>query len=587
MDQLDADVVRQWAATATTALGSARARIDAVNLFPVPDSDTGTNVFLTVASGTDTLAGLRREAAVAEAAVAFARGAVVGARGNSGVIVSQFLEGFALSLESRSDDVAVGPVEVAEAFEAGQLAARAAVADPVEGTVLTAATRAAEAAYARAVAGASLAGVLGAAVDAAHACVLESRDVLQVLREAGVVDAGAWALVVLFEALRTSVESRGHGSPRTGVETASFDGRGPTSEHARTVRFSAAGVPARRDARVEQAVRAEGAGCPVTAARPGGEFEVMFLVEPADGGGPDLGTALSTRMQAVGDSVAVVGGHGVWQVHVHTDDPARAILAGALAAQRQVTVRSVALQLPDALAAATGRGSGGGLGVVVGTRARGLVADLARTGAVVHLLTDRAPSEGELGRAIVDTGCADVLVLPGNPAALATSLRVTSRPTVSGERVRVHVLPALDDVSVIVAVAAVVESAAEDAGARVSAVEVTLRGLRTIVLDRYPARGSSTAAPRAALPRDTDVPDEEVVDATGAVLAALADDVPRIVTVLTGDRADGGAVAALVHAVRTRHPESEVVVLGAGVDRPSLAIGIQPLVVPESRRGTS
>ncbi|HUX69452.1 MAG TPA: DAK2 domain-containing protein, partial [Cellulomonadaceae bacterium] len=122
MDQLDADVVRQWAATATTALGSARARIDAVNVFPVPDSDTGTNVFLTVASGTDALAGLGSGAAVAEAAVAFARGALVGARGNSGVIVSQFLEGFALFLESRPDEGAVGPVELAEAFEAAQLA---------------------------------------------------------------------------------------------------------------------------------------------------------------------------------------------------------------------------------------------------------------------------------------------------------------------------------------------------------------------------------------------------------------------------------------------------------------------------------
>jgi hypothetical protein len=563
VDQLDADVVRQWATTATTALGSARTRIDAVNVFPVPDADTGTNVFLTVASGSGALVGLGRDATVADVAVAFARGSLVGARGNSGVIVSQFLEGFALSLESRSDDGTVGPLGLAEAFGAAQLAARAAVAEPVEGTVLTAATRAAEAAYGRARTGGSLVGVLGAAVDAAHASVLESRDVLPVLRDAGVVDAGAWALVVLLEALRTSVASRGRERPISGPEIASFDDPGPGVERA---------------------------GDAATVARGSGEFEVMFLVEPPDGGGPDLGASLRARLQTVGDSVAVVGGHGVWQVHVHTDDPAQAILAGALAAQRQITVRSVALQLPEAPPAATGRGSGGGLGVVVGTRARALVADLARTGAVVHLLTDRAPSPGELVRAIVDTGCDDVVVLPGDHAALATALLVTSRPPFSGDGTRVHVLRAVDDVSVVVAMATLVEIVADDAGARVGAVELALHGLRTIVVDESPAGvGSSpeSRVPPVDVGREVDVPRVDALAAAGAVMTALADGVPRIVTVLTGDRAEEGAVEALVHAVRTHHPESEVVVLGAGVERPSLAIGIQPLAVPATEGGAS
>ena len=568
VDQLEADAVRQWAVTATTALGSARTRIDAVNLFPVPDSDTGTNVFLTVASGSGALAALGRDATAADVAVAFARGSLVGARGNSGVIVSQFLEGFALSLESRPDAGAVGPLELAEAFEAAQLAARAAVVEPVEGTVLTAATRAAEAASGRARTGGSLVGVLGAAVDAAHACVLESRDVLPVLRDAGVVDAGAWALLVLLEALRTSVESRGRGSPTPAAEIASFDDRGP-GDHPGCV------------------ARAEHLGHVEKVARGGGEFEVMFLVEPTDRGGPDLGAALRSRMRAVGDSVAVVGGHGVWQVHVHTDDPAGAILAGALAAQRQITVRSVALQLPDAAPAATGRGSVGGLGVVVGTRARALVADLARTGAVVHLLTDRAPSAGELVRAIVDTGCAEVVVLPGDRAAVATALRVTARPQFSGDGARVHVLPADDDLSVVVAVATIVENPADDAGARVGAVERALRGLRTIVVDGPSAGASGPALGALDGRREVDAPSLDSDAAVGAVLAALADGVPRIVTVLTGNRADDRAVDGLVHAVRTRHPGSEVVVLGAGVDRPSLAIGIQSLADPTTDGGAS
>lgn len=549
MDQLDADVVRRWAADATSALGSARARIDAVNVFPVPDSDTGTNVFLTVASGAEALTRRPEGLTVADAAVTFARGAVVGARGNSGVIVSQYLEGLALSFETVRDTV-VGPVELAGAFEAAQLAARAAVAEPVEGTVLTAATRAAGAARARADGGGSLADVLVAAVDEAHGCVQESRDLLPALREAGVVDAGAWAFVVLLDALRMSVEWQGHGVRPTGIETASFDGiaasRGAEcSRDAASSRESASSPEAgeqRADAGAE---------------RPhGGEFEVMYLVEPGAGEHDDLGAVLSGRLQAVGDSVAVVGGHGVWQVHVHTDDPARAILAGELAAQRQITVRDLALQLPGAEPAATGRGSGGGLGVVVGTRARGLVADLARTGAVVHLLTDRAPGVDEIPRAVVDTGCTEVLVLPGDEAALAVARLLVSERGLTGTVPRVHVLPAVDDIAVVVALAAVVESRAEAAATRVGIVDDVLRGLRTIVVD--------------------------TTGAVEAVMTALADGAPRLVTVLAGNPADAAALDALAEAVTTRHPACEVVVLGVGVDRPELVIGLQPLVLPRT-----
>ncbi|MCR6494015.1 DAK2 domain-containing protein [Cellulomonas sp. P24] len=529
MDQLDADVVRRWAADATSALGSARARIDAVNVFPVPDSDTGTNVYLTVASGAEALTRGPEVMTVADAAVTFARGAVVGARGNSGVIVSQYLEGLALSFEAvRGTEV--GPVELAGAFEAAQLAARAAVAEPVEGTVLTAATRAAGAARARADRGGSLAEVLVAAVDEAHGCVQESRDLLPALRAAGVVDAGAWAFMVLLDALRVSVEWPGHGGRPTGIETASFDGIAASPE---------AGEQ-RTDAGAE---------------RPhGGEFEVMYLVEPGAEENDDLGAVLSGRLQAVGDSVAVVGGHGVWQVHVHTDDPARAILAGELAAQRQITVRDLALQLPGASPAATGRGSGGGLGVVVGTRARGLVADLARTGAVVHLLTDRAPGVDEIARAVVDTGCTEVLVLPGDDAALAAARLLVSERVLTGTVPRVHVLPAVDDVAVVVALAAVVESRAEDATTRVGIVDDALRGLRTIVVD--------------------------ATTAVEAVMTALADGVPRLVTVLAGDQVDTEMLDALAEAVATRRPACEVVVLGVGVGRTELVIGLQPLVVP-------
>src|SRR5262245_18190923 len=135
VERLDGDAVRAWAHASVRLLDGERARLDALNVFPVADSDTGTNVLLTVAHGAQGVDGVAPGASARDVAVGFARGALVGARGDSGVIVSQLLHGFAGALGD-------GPVDAATcaaALDAGQQAARSAVARPVEGTTLTAA----------------------------------------------------------------------------------------------------------------------------------------------------------------------------------------------------------------------------------------------------------------------------------------------------------------------------------------------------------------------------------------------------------------------------------------------------------------
>ena len=522
---MDAATVRAWAAAAARGLERARAPIDRLNVFPVPDGDTGTNLALTVAEGAEHVADPGPDATAAEVAAAFARGALLGARGNSGVIVSQYLHGFARGLAA---DAALPTADtgitdaglLARALHDAQRAAWAAVARPVEGTILTAAAAAARAADVAVRAGADARGTVAAAVAGARDALARSPQARDVLRAAGVVDAGATGLVVLLGALAEVL-----GEP---VTTA--------TSTLRTV-----GTDASRS-RVAAASDAPGTDDPWPAGTPhprdDGEFEVMYVVEPRRPAecDADLAPALSARLQALGTSVAVVGGADGWHAHVHTDDPAAAVAAGDLGERSQVVVRRLA-----APAAADG------MGVVAGTGAPGLVADLARAGAVVLVHAGRPTTARDVRRAVVDTGEASVVVLPGSPAGLAAA-----REAAGSVGTGVEVLDAADDVRVVVALTA---DPGTGAG-RVDAMRTALARTRTA---------------------DVEHPD---VDAVLASARALLADGGEVVTVLRGAAfeavAPGDALLdALTEGLAVTHPDAEVVVLPAGQGFPAAALAVE------------
>jgi len=193
---LSALSVRLWAEASLQALGEERAAIDALNVFPVPDGDTGTNMFLTLESACAGIAEVfdaAHPAAVpelAEVAEAFGRGAVLGARGNSGVILAQIIRGVA-SVLAQAPATFTGDV-VRQGLRRACDEAYGAVAHPVEGTILTVARAAAEAAEGHA--GDDLVGVIESAVAASHVALDQTPDLLPVLRDAGVVDAGGQGL---------------------------------------------------------------------------------------------------------------------------------------------------------------------------------------------------------------------------------------------------------------------------------------------------------------------------------------------------------------------------------------------------------
>ncbi|MFG2297297.1 DAK2 domain-containing protein [Streptomyces sp. NPDC048603] len=310
---LDAEAVRTWSSLALASLGRARDEIDAINVYPVADADTGTNLYLTAeaaareveetcAARTGTATGAGSGAApvsLAEAVRAYAHGALIGARGNSGTILAQLLRGMADVLGAPAG--ATGPGTGTGPEAAGERLARAlaraaesayqAVAHPVEGTMLTVAGAAARAAGA---AGGTPAAVAGAAYDGARAALERTPGQLAELGRAGVVDAGGCGLVAVLGALWQAL---------SGQEPAADPVPG---RH----------VPVPRHAD------------PCDHEEPGGPgYEVIYLLDASD----EAVAGLRERLDALGDSLVVVGGDGLWNVHVHVDDPGAAVEAGVVA----------------------------------------------------------------------------------------------------------------------------------------------------------------------------------------------------------------------------------------------------------------
>ena len=301
------------------ALRAHRSVIDRLNVFPVPDGDTGTNMTRTVESVEAELATLELggEPQLSEVLSAISHGSLMGARGNSGVILCQLLRGLSDSLEGCA---AIGPAALAAALVAADVAARAAVLRPVEGTVLTVSSRAAAAAACSAESGEDLETVTAAAREAAHQALLETPELLAVLAEAGVVDAGGAGLLLFFESLFLVVRE---------VDS-----------------LPALRLPESVEALVEVSVEAGNATVfqrgEIAADSP--RYEVMYFLDAPD----ESIEGFRLRFGEIGDSVVVVGGAGLYNCHVHTDDIGAAIEAGLDAGRpRQVRVADLREATPD------------------------------------------------------------------------------------------------------------------------------------------------------------------------------------------------------------------------------------------------
>ncbi|MBI2321872.1 MAG: DAK2 domain-containing protein [Chloroflexi bacterium] len=496
--------------------------IDALNVYPVPDGDTGVNMSVTLRAAL--AAAEEADATLAAVAQGAARGALMGARGNSGVILSQLLRGFADTLGEAAE---LTPALLGAGLAHAAHAAYCAVLRPVEGTILTVAREAGRAAGDAAARGAPLLGVLEAAVDAAEEAVQRTPEQLDVLREAGVVDAGGQGYAVLLAGLLRGL-------------------RGESPE----------AVPR-----------------PVAVAQrplhlPGEEAYGYCTEFVIVGPGLDL-AAVRDGMARLGQSVLVVGDETALRVHLHALDPGPAL---SYAVERGALTR-VKIENMDEQQAALGRQPVGSrvaapataeaaLPIVAAVAGEGFAELYRSLGATCVVTGARGtnPSVAELAAAIAATAGREVFVLPNDPnvapaveqAARQVERAVTALPTRDMAQ-GLAALLAYSPLSTVEDNAAAMRAALD----RVRTARVTWAARDAVVGGvALPAGTALALADRRLLAHGADVA-QVVMQA----LAALGADGAELITLYVGRELPEADRRALAERVRVRWPQSAVEVV--------------------------
>jgi DAK2 domain fusion protein YloV len=548
LEALDAGEVRRWAAACVQALEAHREAIDRINVYPVADNDTGSNLLFTMRAGLDRLLSspgvshsllesTNSSGGTAAAAVAaLAKGALSGARGNSGVIVSQFLRGFAEAVADA--DKITGP-DLRTGLIRGAVLATAAVSTPTPGTMLTVLDGAA-AAGAVTTAN-SLSGVVQSAARGAAEALANTPRQLAVLAEAGVVDAGGRGIVVLLDALVAVVSGRSAALAAAAQATAEL-------------------------------------GNPLVARREDGSdeysYEVMYLLE----GSTNSAAVLRDELVTIGDSVSVVGGgeEDLWTVHVHCNDVGAAIEAGIDAGRpRKIRVARFDDAPPPETRFTQDRA------VVAPVRSAELAELLVNEG-IAALHVDE-PNVYQLLEVITGTKAAHVAVLPIDRGLIEIADEAAIRAVAAGQDV--VVVPCSSPVQVLAAVAVhdPRRRAGDDVVRMAEAAALTRRGEVNI------AEGDAItwvgrcregdilgfADGEVALiepgPPDVDALDRVARGVIGRMLSMGGE----LVTVLLGAEASDDLVPELEDYLRVEHPEADLVVYRGGQTDAVLHIGIE------------
>jgi uncharacterized protein len=521
LETLAAPEVRRVVSTYRDVLRSHQDELNRLNVYPVPDGDTGTNMALTLES---VVGELQSADGMAEVCRAIAHGSLMGARGNSGVILSQILRGFADTFAGL--DAATGD-DVVTALRRAADAAYQAVLRPVEGTILTVIRRAAEAAEAAQRDGEhGLVPLLDAAARGAHEGVLETPELLPVLAAAGVVDAGGRGFELLLIAFLGVVADRPLPEPET-VNT-------------------------------PVAVEAHMRGDDLSSLR----YEVMYLLEADDSTIP----AFRDTWGAIGDSIVVVGGDGMWNCHVHTNDIGAAVEAGIEAGRPcKIRVTDLLEQVEEEQwvreheavpVVSTEPCTTAVVAVGVGVGVQRLLTSLG-VHAIVAGGQSMNPSTAQILEAVERCPAEDVVVLPNNKNIVPVAQQVDAL----SER-RVAVVPTHSVLEALAALVAYDPQAAParnveamtEAAQRVSTGEIT-QAVRDSVVDCGPIEAGDWIAVSRDGIRSID---KSAADAAIALVDILVTDDTELVTVITGAEARAADTARLEEHVALAHPHTEI-----------------------------
>jgi DAK2 domain fusion protein YloV len=388
IDYCTGEMLKGMFVAATHWLEKNAANINSLNVFPVPDGDTGTNMLLTMRATTDEALRVK-EASASAISSAMAKGALMGARGNSGVILSQIVRGLAAGLKDKDSFSAS---EFAFALMEASSCAYKGVSNPVEGTILTVIREAAAAAQETALAnGCDIASVLETAVSVAKESVAKTPTLLDVLRDAGVVDAGGQGLYVMLEGALHYLKST---SGENGISDDDMVLSAPSVAH------------------VEE------------------EMEYGYCTEFLIKGSQLNTNVIRERLCAMGESVLVVGDEDVVKVHIHTFNPGTVLsYAAALGTMHQLKIDNMQDQHQDFIAAKEqDEEATDGISIVAVIAGEGLSEVFRSIGANIIVPGGQTmnPSVEELLRAVASASTDEVIILPNNPNILLTARQAQS-----------------------------------------------------------------------------------------------------------------------------------------------------------------
>lgn len=541
--RLDGPALRAWAHTAVDDLIAHTDEINRLNVFPVADADTGTNMLFTMRSAWAHVDAEPVDGDIPALASALAAGALQGARGNSGVILSQILLGLAEAITTgaaqRDGDLSVVDAALlAASLRHAAALAGASMGEPVPGTIVSVLEAAAGAAERCAAEGGDVADAAAAAGDAAAAALDRTPEQLDVLAKAGVVDSGGRGLLVLLDAM-----------------TATLAGHAPT----RPVYTPAPQTPL-------TATDLAGAEAPP-------QFEVMYLLT---GCGAPAVEGLRAALEQMGESVAIAAsGSDQYSVHVHLDDAGAAVEAGlAVGTLNRIQI--------TALTVGPGPRSAGGW-----VRERAVLAVVDGDGGVelfagegAHVLrpeADEPVSAQQLLRALIDVGAAQVMVLPNG--YVAAEELVAGCTAAIGRGIDVVPVPAGSMVQGLAALAVHDGSrqAVDDgytmaraaAGARHGTVRLASEEALTWAGACKPGDGLGIAGDEVL------IVGPDITTAAAGLIDLLMVAGGELITVLTGDGVDGAVGEALQAHVHREHLGAELVTYHTGHRGDALLIGVE------------
>ena len=540
VEVLGAEALRSVVVTFRDTMKAHQASINRLNVYPVPDGDTGTNMARTLDAVVAELSSAATD--MAATCQAISHGSLMGARGNSGVILSQILRGLSSSI-SATGDAGADAKAVSEALTKAAAAAYEAVLKPIEGTILTVVRESAEGAAATAANGLGLVDVVRAARESGRDALARTPEMLPVLKDAGVVDAGGAGFLLLLDSFMHVVAGEDLPQPD--------ESSGPSAEQLETV--------AKRhhdDGTVD-----------VSELR----YEVMFLLDLDDSRAGDFKSAWGT----IGDSIVVVGGDGLYNCHIHTNDIGAAIEAPLLLDGRPRNIRVTDLfeevaeehaareaelgepvqsrthtpSLPPVTCAVVAVASGDGLAELFGQLG---VHGVISGGQTLN------PSTAELLAAVEHMNARQVVILPNNKNIIPVAQQIDALTTKE-----VRVVPTCSMPEALAALVSYDPEASAESNARAmtsSAESVATGEVTQAVRDTNTDAGKVTEGDWIGIVRGDGIVSISgtLVGSATQLLDHLIDESRELLTVVTGEGSSTAATDQIVAWVTEHRPDVAV-----------------------------